>query len=67
MTPVAILETIHAGFLFGTELLKFAQTDQGRDLIEQSLADRAKWDSFWLDVGNGLTAFFTGTLFVPKL
>lgn len=63
MTPSEILATIRVGFEFGTELLKWAQTEEGKAFAKQALADRAKWDSFWVDVGNGLTKFFKGDLF----
>lgn len=63
MTPELIFATIKAGFEFGIELLRFLQTDQGRKLVEQSMKDRAAWDSFWKDAGNGLKDFFSGKLF----
>jgi hypothetical protein len=66
MSPELVLSTIKAGFDFGTELLKFLQTDQGRDLVKQSLEDRAKWDAFWSQTGDGMRKFFTGQLFIPK-
>ena len=63
MTPLVVMEVIRAGFVFGTELLKFMQTKQGMELITKSLEDRKKWDSFWKDVGESLGNFFTGKLF----
>lgn len=66
MTPELILATIKAGFDFGTELLKYLQTDQGRALVQQSMNDRASWDTFWQHIGGGLKQFFSGDLFKPK-
>jgi len=62
-TAVAILATIRVGFEFGIELLKYLQTDAGRKFAEQVIEDRAKWDSFWLDIGKGLEKVFSGALF----
>jgi len=63
MDPTTILATIRAGFEFGTELLKYLQTETGREFAKQVLQDRAKWDSFWLDVGKGLEKVFSGAVF----
>jgi hypothetical protein len=66
MTPEAILLTIRAGFEFGTELLRYLQTDKGQEFAAQVLNDRAAWDKFWLDAGGGLKRLFTGDLFKPQ-
>lgn len=58
-----ILSTIRAGFEFGTQTLKYLQTETGREFAKQVLADRAKWDSFWLDIGKGLEKLFSGAVF----
>lgn len=63
MTPVEILATIKAGFEFGTEALRFLQTDEGRKLINQSMQDRKAWDDFWANAGRGVKSLFTGELF----
>ena len=63
MTPEAIMLTIRAGFEFGTELLRYLQTPEGQAVVRKSLEDRAAWDKFWQDVGDGLKKFFTGELF----
>jgi hypothetical protein len=36
---------------------------QGHKLIEQSMADRQKWDEFWMPVGSWFKRLFTGDLF----
>jgi len=65
MTPDALLiiGTIRAGFEFGTELIKFLLTEEGRKLVNQMLQDRKAWDKFWSDVGVGLKKLVTGELF----
>lgn len=67
MTPTAILMTIQAGFMFGTELLKFLQTDEGKKLVNKSLEDRAAWDKFWGEVGTGIKQLFSGELFKNEI
>lgn len=63
MTPEAILLTIQSLANLGIEALKFAQTEEGRKLIEKSLADRLAWDKFWSDAGHGISRLFKGDLF----
>lgn len=63
MTPEAIVRMVTAGFECGAELLRFLQTPQGQAQVEQLLSDRAKWDSFWSNVGGGLKRFFSGEAF----
>jgi hypothetical protein len=58
-----ILATIKAGFEFGTEALRFLQTEQGKDLVERSLKDRAAMDKFWADVAAGAKAVIKGDIF----
>ncbi len=63
MTPFLILTTINNGFLMMIEMLKFAQTTQGQELVTLFLKDRAAWDKFWLDVSSGIQKLFSGDLF----
>lgn len=60
MGAAEILATIRAGFEFGTELLKYLQTDEGKAFSKQALQDRASWDKFWADTGKDLKTFFSG-------
>lgn len=53
-----IFGAIKAGFEFGSKLIDFYSTPGGQKLIDQTLADRAKWDSFWSDTGTKLENFF---------
>jgi|WetSurMetagenome_2_1015567.scaffolds.fasta_scaffold19622_6 hypothetical protein len=63
MTPEMILATIKSGFEFGSEFLKFLQTEQGKKVINQMLDDRTKWDAFWAKAPEVLKKFFTGEYF----
>ncbi len=63
MDPLTILATIRAGFEFGTELLKYLQTEHGQKMVEKSLESRENWEEFWGRVGGGLQKFFSGELF----
>ena len=63
MNPETIVLTVRAGFEFGTALLRFLETEEGRALVKKSLEDRAAWDQFWADVGGGVKSLFTGELF----
>ena len=62
ITPAMVLETIKVGFEFGIEALKFAQTEEGKKVINKSIEDRAACDAFWADTGAGLKKFFSGEL-----
>ena len=63
MTPEMVLATLKAGFEFGTEALRFAQTEQGKQLVAKSMADRAVWDKFWSDIAAGMKKLFSGEAF----
>lgn len=63
MTPEMILAAIKSGFDFGTELLKYLQTDEGKKFVAQALQDRKNWDDFWKGVGSGIHSLFDGDLF----
>ena len=58
MTPSIVLATIQAICLMITELLKFYQTEQGKKVIEQMLADRQNWDAGWLAFQTKVVSFF---------
>ena len=62
ITPAMVLETIKVGFEFGIEALKFAQTEEGKKVINKSIEDRAAWDAFWAATGAGLKKFFSGEI-----
>ncbi len=66
MTPLLILTTINNGFLMVIEMLKFAQTTQGQELVTLFLKDRAAWDKLWLDASSGIQKLFSGDLFKPN-
>jgi hypothetical protein len=63
LTPEAIIRLVTAGLEALTETMKFLQSPAGQRQTELMLSDRAKWDSFWGDVGKGLKRFFSGDLF----
>lgn len=63
MTPEVIIATIKAGFEFGTELLKYLQTEEGKAFVKKSTEDRAAWDKFWVDAGAGLKGLISGEMF----
>ena len=65
MTPDALLiiGAIRAGFEFGTQLIKYLMTEEGKKLVIKSLEDRAAWDKFWGDVAGWLEKFISGELF----
>lgn len=63
MDPTAILATIRAGFDFGTELLRYLQTPEGKAFTEQAIKDRAAWDKFWADAASGIKRLVSGELF----
>ncbi len=58
MTPDMIAALGKAGFEFGTELLKFWQTEQGKKAFEQMLLDRANWDAGWKSFTAPFVALF---------
>jgi hypothetical protein len=57
------LATLKAGFEFGTTLLGWLMTDEGKAFARKSMEDRAAWDKFWKDAADGLKSLFTGQLF----
>lgn len=63
MTPGEIVAAIKAGFEFGTELLRFLQTAQGKALLEQSMRDRTATDKFFADAASAIGRFVKGDLF----
>ena len=63
VTPALVLATIQSAAQFGTELLKFAQTEDGMRIIQKSFEDRAAWDKFWVDASAWFKKFVTGELF----
>ncbi len=63
MDPLTILATIRAGFEFGTELLKYLQTEHGQKTVEKALETQENWDAFWGKVGAGIQKLFSGELF----
>lgn len=58
MTPDQIVTLATAACEAIKAACQFAATPQGQALIEQSLKDRAKWDQFWKDIGDGLGGWF---------
>lgn len=58
LTPALICETIKAICGMLVEFMRFYQTPEGQRLVQQHLADRAAWDKFWKDAGDGITQFF---------
>ena len=63
MTPEAILLTIKAGFEFGTKLLDYLMTEEGKAFVKKTTEDQAAWNKFWADAGMGVKKLFTGELF----
>lgn len=58
ITPALVLETIKAVALAAVELLKFYQTEQGKRVIDQMIADRQAWDAGWQTAQTNILAFF---------
>lgn len=65
--PNLILTTIKAGFDFGTELLKYLQTDQGKAFIKKMTEDAAAREKWWAEVCDWSTKFFKGDLLKGNL
>ena len=63
MTPEMILATIKAGFEFGTELVRYLQTEDGKAFVKKTTEDRAAWDKFWSEAGRGLKGLVSGEMF----
>ena len=64
MNPETVLLTIRACAEALTATMKWLSTDQGKQVIERSLQDRAAWDKFWADAGKGIQGLFSGKLIV---
>lgn len=62
MLPSEILATVNLGLQCLLEFLKWVQTPDGMKWVNQALADRAKWDSFWADAFGGIKKLFNGDL-----
>ena len=56
----AVLGVLQAAFVFGTELLKFLQTDEGKALLAKATVDRATFDGFCADAAKSVTGFLKG-------
>ncbi len=69
MPPLVILATIRSGFEFGTQLLKFLQTTNGKRMVVKALdnADKSEenWRAFWQRVGEIANKLFPATLLAP--
>jgi len=51
---------IKAGFDFGSKVIDFLMTEDGKAWLKQTRVDRAAWDTFWKETGDGLKGFFKG-------
>ena len=62
-TPLQIVLMVTAIAQAVSDVCRLAMTPAGQKLIEQSMADRQKWDEFWMPVGSWFKRLFTGDLF----
>ena len=62
MTPETIFVTVQALALAITEIFRWLQTPEGRDVVRKSLEDREAAERFLRDLGHGIKALLEGKL-----